>query len=276
MDRLSVDKIIASIKDEQPLHAVAQDYSFTIKIDDYVPYVCGAVHDGHHFRDELWENCLHNEYERWFEEDPETKNMVKTHPIVIAGMDSRFEYDLNRAPDLAIYEDAWGKKLWKSPLADDVKQRSLDKHNNFYKVVHTLIETLERKHKSVVVYDMHSYNWRRWDREVPVINLGTKNIDNARFGGFVDSWRDSLAQLSLPNGIETTANINDTFFGNGYFLKYITQNFKNTLVLATEYKKIYCDELRQIIYPEVVHAIEQQMRDRVKAHATAFYNEFSR
>ena len=75
---------------------------------------------------------------------------------------------------------------------------------------------------------------------------------------------------------ETTSKINDTFFGNGYFLKYITQNFDNTLVLATEYKKIYCDELKQIIFPEVVHAIEEQMRDRVKAHATAFYNEFSR
>lgn len=276
MDRLSVDKIIQNIKDERPFHAVADDYSFTIKIDDYLPYVCGAVHDGHHFRDELWENCLHSEYDRWFEEDPETKNMVETHPIVIAGLDSRFEYDLNRAPEVAIYDDAWGKKLWKQPLEEDMKRRSLQKHHNFYKVVHALIETLERKHKSVVVYDMHSYNWRRWDREVPVINLGTKNIDNARFGGFVNSWSDSLAELRLPNDIATTSKINDTFFGNGYFLKYITGNFKNTLVLATEFKKIYCDELRQVIFPEVVHAIEQQMRDRVKAHATAFYNEFSR
>lgn len=276
MERLTVDQIIANIKAQRPFHAVASDYSFTIKIDDYVPYVCGAVHDGHQFREELWENCLHSEYDRWFEEDPETKNMVKTHPIIIAGCDSRFEYDLNRAPDLAIYEDAWGKQLWKSPLPSEMKQRSLDKHNNFYRVVHALIETLEGKHKSVVVYDMHSYNWRRWDREVPVINLGTKNIDNERFGGFVESWRASLGEIQLPNGIETTSKVNDTFFGNGYFLKYITQQFKNTLVLATEYKKIYCDELRQIIYPEVVHAIEEQMRDRVKDHATAFYNEFSR
>lgn len=276
MERLSVAQIIENIKAERPMHVVADDYSFTLKIDDYVPYVCGAVHDGHQFREELWEQCLHSEYERWFEEDPETKNMVKTHPIVIAGCDSRFEYDLNRAPQVAIYEDAWGKKLWKQPLSQLQIETSLSKHNNFYKVVHALIETLESKHKSVVVYDMHSYNWRRWDREVPVINLGTKNIDNGRYGHFVTAWRDSLAKLQLPNDIAATSKINDTFYGNGYFLKYITQHFKNTLVLATEYKKIYCDELRQIIYPEVVHAIEQQMRDRVRAHATAFYNEFSR
>ena len=41
-------------------------------------------------------NCMHTEYERWYEEDPETKNMVISHPILIAGCDSRFEYDLNR------------------------------------------------------------------------------------------------------------------------------------------------------------------------------------
>lgn len=276
MEKLSVSQIIAHIQAERPVHAVATDYSFTIKIDDYVPYVCGAVHDGHQFRSELWENCLHSEYERWFEEDPETKNMVASHPIVIAGCDSRFEYDLNRAPRDAIYTDAWGKQLWRQPLSEDMKSASLTKHNNFYKVVHALMQVLEQKHKAVVVYDMHSYNWRRWDREVPVINLGTQNINNERFGTQVNIWSASLGDLQLPNGITSTSKINDTFYGNGYFLKYITNHFKNTLVLATEFKKIYCDELAQIIYPEVVAAIEQQLRFKVKEHATNFYNEFSK
>lgn len=40
------------------------------------------------------------------------KEMVQSHPVVIAGRDSRFEYDLNQDPDNAIYGDAWGKKLW--------------------------------------------------------------------------------------------------------------------------------------------------------------------
>ena len=274
MERLTVSEIIQKIASESTFEAVADDYSFTIKIDSYVPYVCGAVHDGHQFRKELWENCLHTEYERWFEEDPCTKEFVKTHPIVIAGCDSRFEYDLNRDPDNAIYDDAWGKKLWKEPLGPRHRKQSLAKHAAFYSVVRALMQKLEEKFTAVVVYDMHSYNWRRWEREVPVINLGTTNIDNDRFGNAIVSWRDSLAELQLPNAIETTAGINDTFQGNGYFLKYITQNFQNTLVLATEIKKIYCDELRKIIYPEVVNAIEQQLQKKVKEHATSFYNTF--
>ncbi|MEZ4875223.1 MAG: N-formylglutamate amidohydrolase [Flavobacteriaceae bacterium] len=271
MERLSVASILDKIEKEELFEAVAEDYSFTLKIDNYVPYVCGAVHDGHQFRRELWDNCLHTEYDRWFEEDPCTKEFVKSHPIVIAGCDSRFEYDLNRDPDHAIYEDAWGKKLWKEPLPAAQHQKSLEKHHAFYRVVKALITKLEAKFGVVVVYDMHSYNWKRWDREVPVINLGTSNIDNERFGALVENWRKSLATLKLPYGIEATSHINDTFQGNGYFLKFITKNFQNTLVLATEFKKIYCDELNEIIFPEVVAAIEAQLRELLPQHAEAFY-----
>ncbi|MGJ8666033.1 MAG: N-formylglutamate amidohydrolase [Patiriisocius sp.] len=270
MTRLPISEIIKNIKKEIIFEAVSEDYSFTIKIDKYVPYACGAVHHGHQFRRELWNNCLHTEYDRWFEEDPCTKEFVKTHPIVIAGCDSRFEYDLNRDPSNAIYEDAWGKKLWKTPLDEKNKRKSLSKHDAFYTVVHALIKKLEEKFEHVIVYDMHSYNWKRWDREVPVINLGTSNIDNQRFGHFVETWRESLSNLKLPHAIESTSKINDTFQGNGYFLKYITSNFTNTLVLATEFKKIYCDELEQIIFPEVVHAIEQQLQSKIKEHAEEF------
>ena len=210
MLRLTVNQIIEKISNEETFHAVAADYSFTIKIDEYVHYMCGAVHDGHQFRKELWTNCLHTEYERWFEEDPETKEMVKSHPIVIAGCDSRFEYDLNRAPETAIYVDAWGKQLWKNPLPQSQKSKSLDKHANFYKVVHALIGKIEEKFGVCIVYDMHSYNWKRWEREVPTWNLGTGNVDNIRFGKEIESWRLLLEKMPLPNGIKSTSKINDT------------------------------------------------------------------
>lgn len=275
MQKLSIQDIISKIENEDLFHAVASDYSFTLKIDDYVPYACAAVHNGHQFRKELWPKCLHTEYERWYEEDPKTKTMLKPHPIVISGMDSRFEYDLNRAPENAIYEDAWGKQLWKEPLTEDEKSRSLEKHQNFYKVVHALIRKLELKFGCCVVYDLHSYNWKRWDREVPTWNLGTSNIDNIRFEKAVEAWRDQLSKIKLPNDIPPTAKINDTFQGNGYFLKFITNNFNNTLVLATEVAKIYCDELGQVIYPEVVSAIRKGLKKQLPEHASDFYNIYS-
>lgn len=271
MQKLSISQIIKKIENEEIFEAVSNDYSFTLKIKEYVHYACGAIHDGHQFRKELWDNCLHTEYERWFEEDPETKKMINSHPIVIAGCDSRFEYDLNRTPETAIYEDAWGKQLWKKPLAKNQKRISLEKHANFYKVVHTLISKIEDKFGICIVYDMHSYNWKRWKREVPTWNLGTGNVDNNRFKNDIEYWRTILEKTPLPNGIKSTSLINDTFQGNGYFLKFISQNFKNTLVLATEIAKIYCDELSQTIYPEVVSSVEKYLKTELKIHADSFY-----
>ena len=272
MLKLSIEEIIQKIELEETFEAVSNEYSFTIKIDKYVPYACGAVHDGHQFRKELWGNCLHTEYERWFEEDPATKEMVQTHPIVIAGMDSRFEYDLNRSPETAVYDDAWGKQLWKNELPQEKKLKSLQKHEDFYKVVHALISKLEEKFGVCIVYDMHSYNWKRWDREVSTWNLGTSNVDNNRFGKEIESWRVLLEKMPLPNGIKSTSKINDTFQGNGYFLKFISQKFNNTLVLATEIAKVYCDELNYIMYPEVVVAVKNYLKTELKNHAETFYN----
>lgn len=275
MEKLSVEAIIGRINLAETFSAVADDYSFTIKIDTYVPFMCAAIHDGHQFRQELWNNCLHTEYDRWYEEDPETKRMIDTQPIVLAGIDSRFEYDLNRPPEEAVFETAWGKQLWKNPLPAEMKQKSLDKHHNFYRVVHALISQLEFKFVNCVVYDMHSYNWQRWDREVPTWNLGTTNINNERFGTMVEIWRQSLSNIQLPNNIKSTANINDTFFGNGYFLKYITSHFKNTLVLATEIAKVYCDEYQQIIYPEVVESVRAALQLKIPEHSKLFDKTFN-
>ncbi len=273
MQRLSIKEILSKINNQEPFHAVAEDYSFTLKIDDYVHYVCGAVHDGHQFRTELWDNCIHTEYERWYEEDPETKNMVASHPILIAGCDSRFEYDLNRDPENAVFETAWGKQLWKEPLPELQQEASLQKHRNFYEVVHALIGKIEAIHGCCVVYDMHSYNWRRWDREVPTWNLGTSNIDNDRFGTLVETWRAMLGSIDFPYDIKPSAKVNDTFQGNGYFLKYITNNFNNTLVLATEISKIYCHEYDYIIYPEIVALVAEELKSKIPLHASEFYKQ---
>ncbi|MEE9350092.1 MAG: N-formylglutamate amidohydrolase [Flavobacteriaceae bacterium] len=273
MEKLSVQDIIKKINNQEIFHAVADDYSFTLKIENYVHYVCGAVHDGHQFRKSLWLNCLHTEYERWYEEDPYTKQMIQSHPIVIAGCDSRFEYDLNRDPESAIYADAWGKKLWKLPLSQKEKNTSLQKHDNFYKVVYALINKLEQLHSNVIVYDMHSYNWKRWTREVPTFNLGAENVEMKQFGHHVEAWRETLSQIELPNGIKSSALINDVFKGHGYFLKFITLTFKNTLVLATEVSKVYCDELNQINFPEVINAIEEALKIKLKNHAVQFIKD---
>ena len=270
MRRLLPEEMVGLIRSETPFEAVAADYSFTLKVDSYAPYICAAVHDGGQFRKSLWDICTHSTYELWYEEDPCTREMVASLPIVISGSDSRFEYDLNRPPEECIFEDAWGKPLWKSRLPDSERKLSLEKHNAFYRVAHALVAQIESKYGAALVFDMHSYNWKRWERPVPTWNLGTTNIDTDRYGVQVESWRSRLGEIQFPNDIPSSALVNDVFYGKGYFLKSITERFDNTLVLATEIAKVYCDELTGIIYPEVVNAAARQLKELIPLQLNDF------
>ncbi|PRP66415.1 N-formylglutamate amidohydrolase [Nonlabens agnitus] len=272
MNKMSIRQILNKIEHEETFHAVVDDYSFSIKIDDYVPYVCAAIHDGHHFDKRLWKKCLHTEYDRWYEEDPATGTMISMLPITIIAHDSRFEYDLNRDPKNAIYETAWGKTLWKTPLSEEEKDSALQKHENFYRVILQLIVKLEELFGTTVFYDLHSYNYKRWDRKVPIFNIGTSNVDQIKYKLAIEQWKEILNKIELPIEQEVSCEINDVFQGNGFFLKYVTANSKNSLVLATEVSKIYCDEETGVVYPEVVHALKDKLKYYIQSHAYRFYD----
>ena len=269
MKSISIQQILDNIENEIVFEAYAEDESFKIKIDEYIPYVCAAIHDGGQMREDIREKCLLSNYERWYEEDPHTAEFVETFPILIQGCDSRFEYDLNRGPETAVYEEAWGKQVWKEPLSVSQKQKSIAKHHAFYEVLEALINKLETKFKSCLVYDIHSYNWKRWDRPVPVFNIGAERVDNERYGNYVESWRDELANIELEN-IHNYSAINDVFYGRGYLLEFVTNRFKNTLVLATEVSKIYCDELTGESFPEIINQIKEGFKSAILNHAYEF------
>ena len=49
-------------------------------------------------------------------------------PLTIIGKDSRFEYDLNRDLSDCVYEDAWGKPVWRKTLPKAIIKESHQKH----------------------------------------------------------------------------------------------------------------------------------------------------
>src|SRR5690606_10040508 len=97
------------------------------------------------------------------------------------------------------YKDAWGKPVWHKNLTKKEKEISLAKHTNFYLVVEALIAKLEDLFKACVVYDIHSYNYKRHDRNVPVFNVGTENIDNKKYAVVKKAFLQSLSEITLPN-----------------------------------------------------------------------------
>jgi uncharacterized protein (TIGR02421 family) len=269
MKRLEIKEIIQLIESEKHFEAIAIDGSFTIKVNRYLPYCCTAIHDGSNLRPELKAKIEHDEYNRWFEEDPFTGDFIASMPITLIGHDSRFEYDLNRRPEECILETAWEKNVWKKKLTPKERHKSLQKHANYYKVTHALISKLEELFGGCIVYDMHSYNHERWDRKVPLFNIGAERVDMKRFVSVVEHWRSELETIELEN-IENVSAVNDVFYGRGYNLEYITDNFKNTLVLATEVKKVYCNELTGDDYPNIIKSLQQQLKIRILNNANFF------
>ena len=269
---MTIKDIITSIKSGRTFQATAEDGSFTIKIDRYVPYVCTAIHNGSHLRHELVNKMALDEYERWYEEDPHTADFIASMPITLVGNDSRFEYELNRKDP--IYEEAWGKNIWKKPLTKKETNISTQKHANYYRVTHALIEKLESMFGASLVYDIHSYNHKRWDRVVPVFNIGAECIDLQKYFPFVENWKNELGKIKLK-GIHVESKINEVFYGRGYNLEYITTNFKNTLVLATEISKIYCDEETGEIYPQLIKSIQTNLKKAILNNANDFANKLT-
>ncbi|MDT8402444.1 MAG: flavohemoglobin expression-modulating QEGLA motif protein [Bacteroidales bacterium] len=266
---LSVGDIISAIQAGKTFETLSACGSFYVKIEDYVPYACFAIHNGHRLRPELKEKCLLTDHERWQEEDPHTHDMISSLPLVISAVDSRYEYDLNRNADNALYETAWGKKVWKEPLTEEQKEGSLEKHSDFYRIVHTLISTLEAKFGSVLVFDIHSFNYRRIREDAPVFNLGTELIRNASHRKYIDHWLSRLRKFRLPN-IDVTVAENDIFSGRGYLLSFITSGFSNTLVLATEIKKVYCDEVSGESYPLIIEKLAGHFKEGILNTAAFF------
>lgn len=272
MKKLEVKDIIQLIEDGKPFEATAADGSFTIKVNRFLPYCCTAIHDGSNLRPELKNKINHDEYSRWYEEDPFTADFIQSMPITIVGHDSRYEYDLNRNEENCILENAWGKEVWKKKLTPKERLKSIHKHRNYYRVTHALIQKLEKLFGGCVVYDIHSYNYLRWERKVPLFNIGAEKIDMKRFGDVVGKWKNELQNIQLPD-IENVSAVNDVFYGRGYNLEYITTHFKNTLVLATEVKKVYCNELTGDDYPEIIKLIQQQLKKAILNNANYFSQE---
>ena len=94
-----------------------------------------AIHDGNGLRAETRAAMALSDADRLREEDPYTGQAIVDVPNhVIAGR-SRFEVDLNRAAELAVYrtpEQSWGMKVWKRPPGAGLVERSLLIHKRFY------------------------------------------------------------------------------------------------------------------------------------------------
>jgi len=256
------EKALEKIKNQQCFDTIDSDGIWKISIKEYVPLVCVALHDGSGFPFELEQHCLLDSENRIFEEDPHTAKLVVPQPIVLSGMDSRYFYDLNRAPEHCDQAVVFGRRVWRKdvhPFSSLAKRR----HEKFYELFKVLLDKLVEMFGYCLIMDIHSYNYSRIDRETPLFNLGTDKFKREDEHLLVHHWRQVLADINFP-GVKLTVAENDVFKGQGYLLQWVQREFPETcLTIPIDIKKIYCDEVTGRIYPLQFRRLTQELNKAI-------------
>ncbi|MCZ7465201.1 N-formylglutamate amidohydrolase [Rhizobium rhizogenes] len=217
------------------------------------PVVGTAIHDGHFIRREVAGLMALSAEQRLREEDPFTGEMISglTNRLVVHH--SRFEIDLNRAADQAIYlkpEQSWGLEVWNEQPAELALRQSLDFHDDYYAMLEAVLSTVERRHGAFVVLDVHSYNHRRQgaaapataQAEAPDINIGTFSMDRSRWSDVVSAVGQHFASATI-GGRRLDVRENVAFQGKGEQTRFIHERFaENGCAIAIEFKKFFMDE----------------------------------
>ena len=123
------------------------------------PLLATAIHAGAEMRPSLLPYCALTSSERLREEDPFTDRLAAFADNQLIGLRSRFEVDLNRSRDKAVYRvpaDAWGLQLWRHPLPAVEVEASLEAYDHFYAMLGETVAAMLSRHPRIVVYDIHS------------------------------------------------------------------------------------------------------------------------
>ena len=234
------------------------------------PLFATAIHSGHEIRRELLPLLTIDESTRAREEDPYTDSWVKIVPSWIAVKRSRFEVDLNRPPEEAVYfapEMAWGLHVWEHPLDRLEIDESLQEYEAFYRELHRLLANIANHHKHFVVLDLHSYNYRRPGpfeapedpRKNPDVNVGTGSIDRKCCGAIVERFITDLRKYNfMGRHLDVRENVK---FKGRRLAQWIHQNFPGSAcVLSIEFKKFFMNEWTGVGDLEKIEAIRNALQ----------------
>jgi hypothetical protein len=219
--------------------------------DDAV--VATAIHDGTALRHAVAAAMALPASERLREEDPFTGQSILDVPTHVIPHRSRFEVDLNRAEDDAVYltpEQSWGLQVWRDPPDGQAIAESRHYHRAFYAMLGNLLDEVAARHGRFVVLDVHSYNHRRDGADgppmpqdaAPDINIGTFSMPRKRWAFLLDPLMQAMREFDF-NGRRLDVRENVAFQGKGELARFVHARHPETgCAIALEFKKFYMDE----------------------------------
>lgn len=233
------------------------------------PVVAAALHAGHAVRPDVAKALALSPSERRREEDPFTDRWTPVGDWQVLAVRSRFEVDLNRPRDRAVYlrpADAWGLHVWKRPPDQGIISRSLGAYDAFYAALNGLFQGLEREHGRFLVLDLHSYNHRRAGPDAPPaapegnpeVNIGTGTMDRDRWAAERAVFMEALRSVEFNRrSLDVRENVR---FQGGHLSAWVHRRFPDSgCVFAIEVKKFFMDEWTGAIDPTSFRKVEEAL-----------------
>jgi hypothetical protein len=217
------------------------------------PVIATAIHDGGELRAEVRQEMKLAAGDRLSEEDPFTGQAVTEVPNHIIVHRSRFEFDLNRGLEGAVYEtpeQCWGLDVWHAPLGPEVVRKSLDIHAHYYRMLAHILDDLTADHPRFLLLDVHSYNHRRDgpgaaatpQAAAPDINIGTFSMPRDQWAFLIDPLMQAMREFDF-NGRHLDVRENVAFQGKGEQARFVHVSYPGQgCAIALEFKKFYMDE----------------------------------
>lgn len=234
------------------------------------PLLTIAVHNGHETRDEVTRFLMIDEYERLHEEDPYTGFFTQINGNKIIINTSRFEVDVNRPRNLAVYkspEKSWGLKVWRGEVPQKVWNNSLREYDQFYKFLKGVVDEIVDTWGFIIVYDIHSYNFHRGGIENnpeknPEINLGTGSMNRKLWKPVINYFMDQLKDYNFfGRKLDVRENIR---FQGGHLSYWIHQNYPGkSCVMAIELKKIFMDEQTGAVNIPCIRSLKEALFETI-------------
>lgn len=234
------------------------------------PLVATAIHDGHLTRASLTQFFKLDESGRLREEDPFTAEWVKFCDNQIIVHHSRFETDVNRAREQAVYlrpEDAWGLEVWQKELPKEALAESLAVYDAFYKEAKNYFDSLFAMHENLVVYDIHSYNHRREGENIeadadtnPEVNMGTRNMNQEKWRPLLDAVIENFQTFDYDGrNLDVRENVK---FKGGYFGQWLYEQYGDKICpISVEFKKFFMDEWTAEPFQKDIKLIDKLLKN---------------
>jgi hypothetical protein len=217
------------------------------------PVLATAIHDGHDLRPDVAAAMSLPEPDRLREEDPFTGQAVTGVPTHLIVHRSRFEFDLNRPAETAVYttpDQSWGLQVWRSEPDEALVAKSLAIHAAYYRMLGDLLDGIVEEEGRFVLIDAHSYNHRRGgpdaqatpQADAPDINIGTFSMPRSDWAFLLDPLIDEMRRFDF-NGRNLDVRENVAFQGRGEQTRFVHDRYPGQgCAIALEFKKFFMDE----------------------------------